>query len=108
MNKAEKFKAVEALGKVLDKANGGTKTFQRQGDQVNQPVPNIPTNILLLDADVLGCGGVPKGRIVEVYGPESAGKTAICLHIAGECQRAGGVAAFVDAEHALSPTFANT
>jgi recombination protein RecA len=57
---------------------------------------------------VLGCGGLPKGRIIEVYGPESAGKTAICLHIAGECQKAGCVVALVDAEHALSPSFANT
>jgi len=57
---------------------------------------------------VLGCGGFPRGRIIEVYGPESAGKTALCLHVAGECQKAGGVVALVDAEHALSPTFADT
>ena len=60
-----------------------------------------------VDRVVLGCGGVPRGRVVEVYGPESAGKTAWCLHVIGQCQKAGGVAAFVDAEHALSPTFAN-
>jgi len=108
MNKQEKFKAVEALGKEMDKANGGTVTFQRQGNQVNRPVPSIPTNLISIDANVLGCGGLPKGRIIEVYGPESAGKTAICLHIAGECQKAGGVVALVDAEHALSPSFANT
>ena len=107
MNKQEKFKAVEALGKEMDKANGGTVTFQRQGNQVNRPVPSIPTNLISIDANVLGCGGLPKGRIIEVYGPESAGKTAICLHIAGECQKAGGVVALVDAEHALSPSFAN-
>lgn len=108
MSKAEKFKAVEALGKVMDKANGGSVTFQRQGDRVNQPVPSIPTNLISLDRDVLGCGGFPKGRIIEVYGPESAGKTALCLHVAGECQKAGGVVALVDAEHALSASFANT
>jgi len=108
MNKQEKFKAVEALGKEMDKANGGMVTFQRQGNQVNRPVPSIPTNLISIDANVLGCGGLPKGRIIEVYGPESAGKTAICLHIAGECQKAGGVVALVDAEHALSPSFANT
>ena len=108
MNKQEKFKAVEALGKEMDKENEGTVTFQRQGNQVNRPVPSIPTNLISLDANVLGCGGIPRGRIIEVYGPESAGKTAICLHIAGECQRAGGVVALVDAEHALSPSFANT
>lgn len=92
----------------MDKTNEGTTTFQRQGDRVNKPVPSIPSNLLPIDADVLGCGGLPRGRIIEVYGPESAGKTAICLHIAGECQRAGGVVALVDAEHALSPTFAST
>jgi recombination protein RecA len=108
MTKQEKFKAVEALGKAMDKANEGTVTFQRQGNQVNRPVPSIPTNLISIDANVLGCGGLPKGRIIEVYGPESAGKTAICLHIAGECQKAGGVVALVDAEHALSPSFANT
>src|ERR1019366_4107785 len=108
MSKAEIFKAVEQLGKQMDKTNEGTTTFQRQGDRVNKPVPSIPSNLLPIDADVLGCGGIPRGRIVEIYGPESAGKTAICLHIAGECQRAGGVVALVDAEHALSPTFANT
>lgn len=108
MNKQEKFKAVEALGKVMDKENGGSMTFQRQGNKVNQPISSIPTNLISLDAEVLGCGGFPRGRIIEVYGPESAGKTAICLHLAGECQRVGGVAALVDAEHALSPTFANT
>lgn len=75
---------------------------------MNQPVPSIPTNLVLLDSDVLGCGGLPRGRIIEVYGPESAGKTALCLHVAGECQKAGGVVALVDAEHALSPTFADT
>jgi len=95
------------VGKVFDKKLG-TKTFQRQGNRVNKPIPNIPTNMPSVDRVVLGCGGIPRGRIVEVYGPESAGKTAFCLHLIGQCQKAGGVAAFVDAEHALSPTFANT
>ena len=104
--KTEKFKAVSAVGKVFDKKLG-TKTFQRQGNKVNRPIPCIPTNMPSVDRVVLGCGGVPRGRIVEVYGPESAGKTAWCLHVIGQCQKAGGVAAFVDAEHALSPTFAN-
>jgi recombination protein RecA len=108
MSKQSVFKAVEALGKAMDKANEGSMTFQRQGDRVNQPIPSIPTNLVSLDRDVVGCGGIPRGRIIEIYGAESAGKTALCLHIAGECQKAGGVAALVDAEHALSPTFANT
>lgn len=107
-SKEAKFKAVEALGKAMDKANEGSMTFQRQGNKVNQPVPSISSNLISLDREVLGCGGFPRGRIIEVYGPESAGKTALCLHVAGECQKAGGVVALVDAEHALSPTFADT
>ena len=107
MNKQEKFKAVASLGKKLDK-QFDTTTFQRQGNQVNKPIPCIPTNLPSLDRSVIGCGGFPRGRIVEVYGPESAGKTALCLHVIGQCQQAGGVCAFVDAEHSLSPTFADT
>ena len=106
MNKKEKFAAVKALGKTLDK-QFDTTTFQLQGDRVNKPIPVIPTNLPSLDRGVIGCGGFPRGRIIEVYGPESAGKTALCLHVIGQCQKAGGVCAFVDAEHALSPTFAN-
>src|ERR1700675_651799 len=104
--KMEKFKAVKAVGKVFDKKLGST-TFQRLGNKVNRPIPCIPTNMPSVDRVVLGCGGVPRGRIIEVYGPESAGKTAFCLHTIRQCQKAGGVGAFVDAEHALSPTFAN-
>ena len=75
---------------------------------MNKPVPSIPTGLPSVDNYIFGCGGFPRGRIIEVYGPESAGKTAICLHTVGQCQKAGGVCALVDAEHALSPTFANT
>ena len=107
MNKQEKLKAVKALGKKLDK-QFETTTFQCQGNQVNRPIPCIPTNLPSLDRGVIGCGGFPRGRIIEVYGPESAGKTALCLHVIGQCQKAGGVCAFIDAEHSLSPTFANT
>jgi len=66
-----------------------------------------PSNILTLDNDVIGCGGLPRGRVIEIYGQESSGKTALSLHIAGECQKAGGVVAFIDAEHSLDPSFAN-
>jgi recombination protein RecA len=107
VNKKEKFAAVKALGKTLDK-QFETTTFQYQGNQVNKPIPVIPTNLPSLDRGVIGCGGFPRGRIIEVYGPESAGKTALCLHVIGQCQKAGGVCAFVDAEHSLSPTFAST
>jgi len=75
---------------------------------VNKPVPSIATNLPTFDRYIAGCGGFPRGRIIEVYGPESAGKTAFCLHTVGQCQKASGVAALVDAEHALSPTFADT
>ena len=69
-------------------------------------VPAIPTGSLALDA-ALGIGGVPRGRIVEIYGPESSGKTTLALQIVAEAQRAGGVAAFIDAEHALDPAYAS-
>jgi len=95
------------LGKKLDKENG-SQTFHKFGDKVGQQIPVISTGLPSLDWGVLGCGGIPKGRIIEVYGPESSGKTALCSHIIGQCQKAGGIAAFVDAEHALEPSFANT
>src|ERR1017187_4148148 len=107
MSKQETFKKVEALGKAMDK-DKETKTFQRQGNRVNKPIPSISTGMSTIDNGIIGTGGFPRGRIIEVYGPESAGKTAICLNTIGECQRAGGTAALVDAEHALSPTFADT
>ncbi len=65
----------------------------------------IPTGSIALDS-ALGIGGVPKGRITEIYGPESSGKTTVALHIVAECQKAGGIAAFIDAEHALDPVYA--
>jgi recombination protein RecA len=108
-SKKQKFKAVEQLDKSLTKQfkNEG-KTFQRMGKNVGRIIPHIPTNLPSVDREVLGCGGIPRGRVIEIFGPESSGKTAFCLHIIAECQKAGGVCAFIDAEHALSPTFANT
>jgi|ERR1035437_3361544 recombination protein RecA len=103
----QKFTLIEMVGETLDK-QFATTTFQRQGNLVHKPVPHIPTNLPSLDLEVFGCGGAPRGRIIEIFGPEAAGKTAVSLHLIGECQKAGGVAAFVDAEHGLSPTFANT
>ena len=75
------------------------------GDKVNAPIDVISTGCLTLDI-ALGIGGVPKGRIIEIYGPESSGKTTVSLHIIAEAQKAGGTAAFIDAEHALDPTYA--
>jgi recombination protein RecA len=106
MNQTEKWAMIEEVSKKLDKELGST-TFQKYGMKVNQQIPVISTNLPSLDREVFGCGGVPKGRIIEVYGPESSGKTALCSHIIGQCQKSGGIAAFVDAEHAYSPTFAS-
>ena len=75
------------------------------GDAPIQKVDVIPTGCLSLDI-ALGIGGVPKGRIIEIYGPESSGKTTVSLHILAECQKQGGTAAFIDAEHALDPSYA--
>lgn len=75
------------------------------GDRVNQPIDVIPTGCLTLDL-ALGIGGIPKGRVVEIYGPESSGKTTVSLHIIAEAQKLGGTCAFIDAEHALDPTYA--
>ena len=77
----------------------------RLGDRPDMNVEAIPTGSLALDA-ALGIGGVPKGRIIEIYGPESSGKTTLALHILAEAQKMGGEVAFVDAEHALDPVYA--
>lgn len=83
----------------------GKGAIMKLGDAPIQKVDVIPTGCLSLDY-ALGIGGVPKGRIIEIYGPESSGKTTVSLHILAECQKAGGTAAFIDAEHALDPTYA--
>ena len=83
----------------------GKGSIMRLGDYQNQDIEVIPTGCLTLDF-ALGVGGVPRGRIVEIYGPESSGKTTVSLHIVAEAQRLGGTAAFIDAEHALDPNYA--
>ena len=83
----------------------GKGTIMKLGDRVNEPIDVIPTGCLTLDI-ALGIGGVPRGRVIEIYGPESSGKTTVSLHIIAEAQKQGGVAAFIDAEHALDPTYA--
>ena len=75
------------------------------GDKTTVNVDAIPTGALSLDV-ALGIGGIPRGRIIEIYGPESSGKTTLAQHIVAECQKKGGIAAFVDAEHALDPEYA--
>ena len=83
----------------------GKGAIMKLGDAPIQKVDVIPTGCLSLDI-ALGIGGVPKGRIIEIYGPESSGKTTVSLHILAECQKQGGTAAFIDAEHALDPSYA--
>ena len=97
---------MNAVGVLLDKKFDTTGTFQRQGKKVGQVIPSIPMGLPSIDWGVFGCGGWPRGRIVEIFGVESGGKTAIASHTIGQCQKTGGVAAFIDVEHALDPTFA--
>ena len=100
----EKLKALEHALSDLDK-QFGKGSVMKLGERTEQNVQVIPTGCLTLDA-ALGVGGIPRGRIVEIYGPESSGKTTGALHIVAEAQKAGGIAAFVDAEHALDPVYA--
>ena len=102
---AEKLKALEHALADLDKQYGKGAVMKLGEHAGAQDIPVIPTGCLTLDA-ALGVGGIPRGRIVEIYGPESSGKTTVALHIVAEAQKAGGIAAFVDAEHALDPAYA--
>ena len=97
----------KALKVAIDKIEKdfGKGSIMRLGDKPNVAVEIIPTGALSLDA-ALGIGGVPRGRIIEIYGPEASGKTTLAQHIVAECQKKGGIAAFVDAEHALDPEYA--
>ena len=102
---SDKKKALQTALAQIDK-NFGKGTVMRLGDRPEMNVEAIPTGSLALDA-ALGIGGVPKGRIIEIYGPESSGKTTLALHILAESQKRGGEVAFVDAEHALDPVYAS-
>lgn len=103
--------ALEERDKAIDKAlkkietKYGQGSIMRLGDEPEQDIRSIPTGSLSLDI-ALGVGGLPTGRIIEIYGPESSGKTTVALHMAAEAQKAGGTAAFIDAEHALDPAYA--
>ena len=101
---ADKKKALETCLANIEKTYG-KGTVMRLGQNSNVVVEAIPTGSLSLDL-ALGIGGVPKGRIIEVYGPESSGKTTLALHIVAEAQKRGGEVAFIDAEHALDPSYA--
>jgi recombination protein RecA len=100
--KSEKQKALNLVLTQIDRTFG-KGTIMRLGDAVGMKVETIPSGALTLDL-ALG-GGLPKGRVIEIYGPESSGKTTLALHAIAEVQRQGGIAAFVDAEHALDPTY---
>ena len=103
-NKVDKLKALEtAIGQI--ERQFGKGSVMRLGDRPRVRVNVIPSGSLSLDA-ALGVGGVPRGRVIEIYGPESSGKTTLGLHIIANAQKAGGLAAFVDAEHALDPEYA--
>ena len=100
----DKKKALETALHNIEK-NFGKGSVMRLGDKPEMNIDAIPTGSLALDA-ALGIGGLPRGRIVEIYGPESSGKTTLALHVVAEAQKRGGEVAFVDAEHALDPTYA--
>ncbi len=100
----DKTKAVEVAVSQIER-NFGKGAIMRLGDRAKVNVDVIPTGSISLDA-AMGVGGVPRGRVIEIFGPESSGKTTLALHIVAEAQRAGGLAAFVDAEHALDPSYA--
>ena len=101
---ADKKKALESAMAQIERTFG-TGSIMRLGDSATLNIEAISTGSLSLDL-ALGIGGVPKGRIIEIYGPESSGKTTLALHILASAQKAGGIAAFIDAEHALDPVYA--
>jgi recombination protein RecA len=101
---ADREKALEAALAQIDR-QFGKGSVMRLGDDTRPPIEVIPTGSIALDV-ALGIGGLPRGRVVEIYGPESSGKTTVALHVVANAQRAGGIAAFIDAEHALDPEYA--
>ena len=105
MNREEKMKALDAALTQIEKAYGKGSVMKLGDSSANMNIETVPTGSLSLDI-ALGLGGVPKGRIVEIYGPESSGKTTVALHMVAEVQKRGGIAGFIDAEHALDPVYA--
>src|SRR6266581_4731858 len=103
----ERDKMLDVALSQIEKQYGKGAVMRLGEHPAGQGIATIPTGSLALDI-ALGIGGIPRGRIVEVYGPEGSGKTTVCLHIIAEAQRSGGIAVFVDAEHALDPTYART
>src|SRR3954471_22680858 len=100
----DREKALEAALAQIER-QFGKGSVMRLGQEERPPIETIPTGSIALDV-ALGIGGLPRGRVVEIYGPESSGKTSLALHAVASAQKAGGIAAFVDAEHALDPEYA--
>lgn len=105
MNKDDKLKALDAALTQIERAYGKGSVMKLGDSGANMNIETVPTGSLSLDI-ALGLGGVPRGRVVEIYGPESSGKTTVALHMVAEVQKRGGIAGFIDAEHALDPVYA--
>ena len=105
VNPEDKLKALSAAILQIEKEYGKGSIMKLGESAKNMNVDAVPTGCLSLDL-ALGIGGLPKGRIIEVYGPESSGKTTVALHVVAEVQKSGGIAGFIDAEHALDPVYA--
>ena len=103
--KEEKLKALDAAISHIEKQYGKGSVMKLGDNSAHMNVEAVPTGSLSLDL-ALGIGGLPKGRIIEIYGPESSGKTTVALHAVAEVQKRGGIAGFIDAEHALDPVYA--
>ena len=105
MVKEDKLKALDAALGQIEKQFGKGSVMKLGDNGKDMNIQTVPTGSLSLDI-ALGLGGVPRGRIVEIYGPESSGKTTVALHMVAEVQKRGGIAGFIDAEHALDPVYA--
>ncbi len=105
MNREDKMRALDAALTQIEKSFGKGSVMKLGDSGANMNIETVPTGSLSLDL-ALGLGGIPKGRIIEIYGPESSGKTTVALHMVAEVQKRGGIAGFIDAEHALDPVYA--
>ena len=106
-NNDDRLTAVKIAMQQITKQYGEGAIMRMGSDKINEKIPVISSGSISLDL-ALGVGGFPKGRIIEIYGPEASGKTTLALHVISEAQKAGGVAAFIDAEHAVDPTRAKS
>ena len=106
MANEEKMKALDAALAQIEKLYGKGSVMKLGDQSANMSIDVVPTGSLSLDL-ALGLGGMPRGRVIEIYGPESSGKTTVALHVVAEVQKMGGIAGFIDAEHALDPTYAS-